>query len=156
MFNKLVLALTLSIILSLAVGQLAHAQSSGQVRVLCPEAALNVPLYEKVIAQKVKSLIDSTAYKSLRVRVFFRRVGGETDVRSNSFDEVLNGLSLSQLGLTTLASGSLSFDLLCTHVYVARIRVTGTEVGTGARFSSSTDSRVTISSTGEARIISRR
>jgi hypothetical protein len=145
-----VAAILFSFAVPLGGASSAVAQSRGTVRMLCPESALNIGLYQKVIAEKVKTSIDPNAFSEVRVRVNLRRVGGETSVRNNSLDEILSGLSLANQGLTVLAGGALSFDFRCAHTYVVRIRVTATELQTGVRFSSSTDSRVIIDSAGEA------
>ena len=129
----------------------SQAAESG-LTVSCPSSAQNLTLYGKLLTDQARAAVSATEFKQVRVRVRWRLMGMDATTISTSATQVLNGLSLSQNGLISSVSGTLTFQPTCQFRYVVRVTVSGTEISSGARLSASNEGVVTISSGGEVQI----
>lgn len=122
----------------------------GSATIRCPRQPLNVKLYRRVLAEQVKASIDTVTYSNPRVKVNLRLLARDSSKKSVAFADVLNGLTLTQDGLTSVVSGSLSYADSCEYTFLARVKVTAVETATGARLRSINDSTFTITSSGNS------
>lgn len=125
-----------------------HAQE-GQATLACGATSANLSLYQRVLRSKIQSSIDTATYQNIRVRVMFALVKPAASPGDFGLDEIMDGISLSQTGLSMTLSGTLGFYTECEYTYRVRVRVSATDKATGTKLKSSTDSIIKIISAGE-------
>ena len=140
-------AVALVLLLNIPISE-AFAQSV-QASLRCPKKPLNIRLYQDVLARQVQLGIDPDVYSNVRVNVRLRQTGRTKNRTSVSGTDILNGLTITQDGLLTTLSGGVSYTSTCDFPFVARVKIRATDIATGTRLASSTESIVTITSAGE-------
>ena len=141
--------LTVFAVLVSAQPQHARAQEDGSAKVVCPARATNIRLYQQVLKSQIKSRIDPEKYTAPKIRVALKLVRADPQTHTDYFEDITYGLTLDQQALSFSASGSFSYALSCEFTYRVSIQVIATDIATGARLKATTESIVTLISSGE-------
>ena len=147
--RPLCLGILFTLVSAAAVVPRAHAQEDGSARLACPARATNLRLYQQVLKSQIKSQIDTTKYSDPKIRVTLKLVRADPRTYTDAFEDIIDGVTLNQQELSFSASGSFGYALSCEFTYRVNIQVIATDLATGARLKATTESIVTLFSSGE-------